>query len=281
MLIADAPKTTDWISSLASVSSVLVTLGIAVFITYYASGYRVRVRSWIDKGNIVRVRAFNWGRLDGEVSECRVVVRHRLAGRILRRIARKPKREGRIASVLDAPAQVKAGTTETWYVRVDLDQPHPLPVRRHPFQTLTERQAARSELTLAMVVGLGRRTKYRRLHALSGRFPTLPPSVLGSRPSETQVARAERSMELLDGLTKLRRDAVLSEAELITQRRKILDDLVGAVIRQTRGPRNGTNSTRDFLDIVDVLRALGESRRNGLIPEAEFDEHKARLLALL
>jgi hypothetical protein len=41
------------------VSSVLVTLGIAIFITYYASGFRIRVKGWIDKGDVVRVRVFN------------------------------------------------------------------------------------------------------------------------------------------------------------------------------------------------------------------------------
>lgn len=90
-------------------SSVLVTLGIAIFITYYASGFRIRVKGWIDKGDVVRVRVFNWERLAGEISECRIVVRHTLAGHIIRRLALKPMSEGLIERVLDEPDRLDPG----------------------------------------------------------------------------------------------------------------------------------------------------------------------------
>jgi len=151
MQYADAPKTTDWISSFASVSSVLVTLGIAIFITYYASGFRITVKGWIDEGNVVHVRVFNWGRLAGEVSECRILVRHTLAGRVIRRLARKPKSEGLIAAILDEPEHLDPGTTQTWYYQLDLGTEYWLPVLRRPLRLYADRHAERRELRLAEI----------------------------------------------------------------------------------------------------------------------------------
>ena len=281
MLIADSPKTTDWISSFASVSSVLVTLSIAVFITYYASGFRVRVRGWIDKGDVVRVRAFNWGRLTGEISECRIVVRYALAGRVIRGLARKPKSEGWIAPVLQTPAHLEPGTTNTWYIRLNLDMDYPLPAQRRPLSSLVSRRAERRELRLAVLVGLNRRTKYRRLRGLSGRFASLPASLAGSERSWSRRAQAERSLELVTSLTELQRDGVITEAELTTQRRSILDHLIDE-LRQRGLDRNAETASRDdSVDLIDVLQLLGRSRRDGLLPDSEFQGYKVALLTLL
>jgi hypothetical protein len=260
----------------------LVTLSIGVFITYYASGFRIRVKGWVDVGNVAGIRVVNWGRLAGEVSACRIVVRHTLAGRVIRGLARKEASDDvEIASRLEEPEWVDPGTTRIWYYQLNLDEKYLLPVPRRPWRPYVYRKAERHELKLAVLPGLARRTRYRRLRELSGDFPELPAVLPGSDQSQTRRAQAERALKLVNSLTELQRDGVLSEADLTAQRRSILDRLIEGLRQQGLGQSEEISLTSDVVDLIDVLQLLGRSRRDGLLPDSEFGEHKDQLLALL
>ena len=74
---------------------------------------------------------------------------------------------------------------------------------------------------------------------------------------------------------------MLSEAELTAQRRSILDRLIAELRQQGLGQSEEITLTSDVVDLIDVLQLLGRSRRDGLLPDSEFANHKDRLLALL
>lgn len=278
----NAPKITDWISSLAAVISVLVTLGIGIFITYYASGFRIRVKGWIDKNDVVGVRVVNWGRLAGEVSECSIVVRPTLAGRFIRMLARKSTSDyEEIGVVLREPEHLDSGTSKIRYYQLDLDAEYSLPVHRRPLRQFADRKAERRELRLAVQPGVSPRTKYRRLRGLSGQFPELPDVLPGSGQSRNRRAQAERALELVGSLTELQRDGLLSETELTVQRQSILRRLIDELRQQGLGLSEEITLTSDVVDLIDVLRLLGRSRRDGLLPDSEFADRKDQLLAPL
>ena len=98
MIVADSIKLTDWWQAIAATISIFVTAGVAVAIAVYSSGYRMRIRAWRDSNRVVMVRAFNRGRIAGEVGPVEFAVRPGRLGRIARRIARKSTVESLVTS---------------------------------------------------------------------------------------------------------------------------------------------------------------------------------------
>ena len=174
------------------------------------------------------------------------------------------------------------GTTKTWHreIKSELDSEQYLPVRKRPFHS-NDRKAERHELWLAVLVGLTPRAKYRRLRRISGRFSNLPDPLPGSDQAESRRAQTKRALEFVTSLTELQRDGVLSEAELTTQRRSVLDRLMDELREQGLGQGEEITLTSDVVDLINVLQLLGRSRRAGLLPDREFTGHKDQLLALM
>jgi hypothetical protein len=178
MLQADTPRVTDWIAAVASVLSVLATLAVGIGVAVYSSGYRVRVRAYIDKRQIVRVEAQNKGRIDSEIGPAYIVVRHGVLGRLARRTWGRLPSEGFVGEegVPNGRITLSPGHRAVWHLYADVEAEYDLPRRCVPVGPLENRTADRRELRAKVDCGLYH-PRYRRLRELDDYLENVPKEI--------------------------------------------------------------------------------------------------------
>ena len=275
-----APKPTEWILAGTGIGTLTLTLVSVIFVSYYVAGYRLRVRAWRDPQGVVLVRALNWGRLDGSISEIAVVVRHSLPGRLLRRTLRRQRQEGVLVSILHGPTVLKTGVTETWYGHLDASgQQYQLPVRWHPLRSLQTRATDGDKLVVRVDMGVTKK-KYVRLVDLSGSIAAPFQETLGSgRARSTQI---QAYLDLVRTLASAHKDGVFEMEDFGDQRDKLLDATVEDIeLRHQQPDRNVESWKADALDAISLLRMITTLRRERLIPRSRSEELRSRVLPLL
>lgn len=165
-LAADAIKVTEWWTAIVATIGVIATVTVGIAVALFANGYRMRVRAWRDPNEKVQVRAFNSGRIRGEVGPIEFVVRPWFAVRMLRRIARGLATEAVLTTVDEevlksaeptAPQPIEPGRTFTWEFDVPTQTPeHTLPTLWHPLSPGPTRPIKSRQLLLRLDRGVYR-----------------------------------------------------------------------------------------------------------------------------
>jgi hypothetical protein len=279
-VLADAPNTADWIQAWANVAAVAVTLVGLVFIGHYLTGYRLRLRGWIDQQDVVVLRAFNWGRLDGGINSVAVVIRWSLSARVLRWAVRKDRSDNVVEPILLVPTVIRAGVMETWYQSIDLKKQPMLPVRWHPFKNRERRLPRRGELVVRTDLGMSRvrKVRYINLRSFAGNLGVPAPTAQPPIPSPSHRSAFDACLQVIETYAQACREGILQEGEIKDQRKAVLSEAIDQMTASL-DTNDQPEATKQRLDnLLDVLRAITALRREGAISRDEYNQHKAKLV---